>query len=137
MERIQDLKRENGVPPNKIVNMPRDVRLVSRHGLDDASKSPLGAPAIAWAFKQATYAAATLLFAAQEYGLVTCPMEGFYEARVRQLLEIPERYAIPVVTCLGYPKVGAISRETPRLPPTEVIFDGKFGHPSDNIFARD
>jgi len=137
VQRIQALKSEYGIPPSKVVNMPRDVRLVSHHGLDDPTKSPLSAPAIAWAFKQATYAATTLLFAAHEYGLVTCPMEGFLEARLRQILDIPERYAIPVVTCLGFPMEGMESRETPRLPPTEVIFDGKFGQSSDRIFAQE
>lgn len=137
MERIQQLKREHGVPPAKIVNMPRDVQLFSRHGLDADADAPLSAPTIAWAFKQATFAAATLLFAVEEYGLGACPMEGFDEARARQALEIPERYAIPVIVAIGYPKEGTQSHATPRLPPTEVVFDGKFGRPSDALFDHE
>jgi nitroreductase len=136
VERVQKLKREHGVPAAKVVNMPRDVRLFSRHGLDADADAPLSAPTIAWAFKQTTFAAATLLFAAEELGLGSCPMEGFDEALLRRSLEIPERYAIPVIIAVGYPTEGPQPHATPRLPPTEVIFDGKFGRPSDSLFLH-
>lgn len=116
--------------------MPEHVKLFSQYGLDPSEKSPLEQPTIAWSIKQTTYAAATLLYAAQEFGLGTCPMEGFDEARVRKVLEIPDRYTVPVVTTIGYPKEGAQFHTSNRLPSSEVIFESKFGGSSDKIFGQ-
>ncbi|KAJ8556606.1 hypothetical protein ON010_g9362 [Phytophthora cinnamomi] len=70
------------------------------------------------------FAAATFLYAAQVHGLATCPMEGIDQVQVKQLLDIPGRYSIPVVIALGYANPAAKpSKPSVRLPPTEVFFD--------------
>ncbi|GMF11455.1 unnamed protein product [Phytophthora lilii] len=83
-----------------------------------------------------TFAAATFLYAAQVHGLATCPMEGFDQIRVRNALDIPDRYGVPVVICLGHPNPAAKpEKPSVRLDPREVFFDGKFGDSSEKIFS--
>nr|CCA22394.1 nitroreductase family putative [Albugo laibachii Nc14] len=97
---------------------------------------PTPVPTIAWSYKQTAFAAATFLYAAQVHNLATCGMEGYDEVRVRNLLNIPDRYSVPVIVCLGYPKLKESKAEcSSRLSPTEVFFDGKFGLPSHRIFT--
>lgn len=55
-----------------------------------------------WASKNAMLAAMSFMLAATAHGLSTCPMEGFDAARVRRVLKIPRRYALPVLISLGY-----------------------------------
>lgn len=132
--RIQELQLAAGLPPSYVSGLPSSVSLFSQHELPPETKSPLGAPTIAWAFKQTTFAAATFLYAAQAHGVATGPMEGFDEVRVREVLKIPERYKVAVVVALGYPLEGKKPHDTVRLPPTEVFFDGEFGKSSASIF---
>lgn len=134
MPRIQELMREYGVPGFVVDNLPNAIRLFSQHELPAETKSPLDAPTVAWAFKQTAIAATTLLYAAQDHSVATCPMEGFDDAKVRAVLEIPDRYKVAIVVALGYPKEGAPVFDTARLPPTEVFYDGKFGQSSEKIF---
>lgn len=104
---------------------------------DEPSDEPSTDPkTLAWAYKQTSFAAATFVYAAHASGLSTCPMEGFDDAKLRAALEIPDRYSIPVVFSCGYPKVEMLREGvvTPRLPPTEIFFEGKFGQSSAKIF---
>lgn len=133
--RIQQLMRDSGVPDFVVDGLPGAVKTFSQHELPADAPAPLNAPTVAWSFKQTSLAVATLLYAATEHGVATCPMEGFDEAGVRDVLEIPDRYKVPIVVALGYPKEGAPIFDTARLPPTEVFFDGKFGASSSKIFG--
>lgn len=141
---------DNGEPTGVINNLPHFVRLFAGEGqLGGAIRScistlmsplqavPANVPTIAWSFKQTAFAASAFLFAAQAHGLATCPMEGFDEIRLKHALDIPDRYAIPVVVCLGYPSTtaGAPKKASTRLAPEEVFFDGKFGGSSEKIFS--
>lgn len=149
MPHIQQLMHNNGEQAATINNLPHFVRLFAGEGhLGGAIRScistlmsplqavPANVPTIAWSFKQTTFAASAFLYAAQAHGLATCPMEGFDEIRLKNALDIPDRYAIPVVVCLGYPKkTDAPTKESTRLAPEEVFFDGKFGSSSEKIFA--
>lgn len=136
MPRIQELQRGAGVPEFVINILPNAVRTFSQHELPADAPAPLNAPTVAWSFKQTSLAVATLLYAAQEHGVSTCPMEGFVEAKVREVLEIPERYKVSVVVALGYPKEGEPLFDTVRLPPTEIFYDGKFGQSSEKLFEE-
>lgn len=140
---------ENGAPADFVQNLPHFVRLFSGEGqlatgvqsIISTLMSPLRAvpapvPTVAWSFKQASFAAATFLYAAQAHGLATCPMEGFDDVRLRTALDIPDRYVVPVVVALGFPKdtAGTPPKQSPRLPPSEIFFDGKFGQSSEALF---
>jgi nitroreductase len=132
--RIQELQLKAGVPQAVVDNLPSAVRLFSQHELPADTLAPLDAPAIAWSFKQTSLAVATLLYAAQDHGVATGPMEGFYEAKVREVLGIPDRYKVSIIVALGYPKEGTRVHDTTRLPPTEVFFEGEFGQSSEKLF---
>ncbi|KAL0584593.1 hypothetical protein ABG067_005616 [Albugo candida] len=98
---------------------------------------PTPVPTIAWSYKQTAFAAATFLYAAQIHDLATCAMEGYDEVRVRNLLNIPDRYSVPVIISLGYSKSKESMPEcSSRLAPTKVFFDGKFGLSSHRIFTE-
>lgn len=149
MPHIQKLMHDNGEPAAAIGNLPHYMRLFAGEGhLGGAVRScistlmsplqavPTSVPTIAWSFKQTAFAASAFLIAAQAHGLATCPMEGFDEIRLKHALDIPDRYAIPVAICLGYPQeTAAPTKESKRLPPEVVFFDGKFGNSSASIFS--
>lgn len=89
-----------------------------------------------WASKNAMLAAMSFMLAATAHGLSTCPMEGFDAARVRRILRIPGRYALPVVISLGYEaspteqaQEGKLSVSSPRFPLDEVAHEDSFGKP--------
>ncbi|RLN46875.1 hypothetical protein BBJ29_002884 [Phytophthora kernoviae] len=147
--RLQKLAADNGASTDLVNNLPHVVRLFSGEGVaasgiraaiatavSPLQPAPSNVSTEAWAFKQTTFAAATFLYAAQEHGVATCPMEGFDQIRVRNALDIPDRYGIPVVIALGYPNPAAApTKPSVRLQPTEVFFDGKFGQSSEGIFS--
>lgn len=56
----------------------------------------------AWAFKNAAFAAQTLLLGATAHGLASCVMEGFNGDAVRSVCKVPPRYGIPLIVALGY-----------------------------------
>jgi len=49
-----------------------------------------------WAVKSTALAAQNLMLALQSHGYATCPLEGFDEVRLRQVLQIPRR-AVPIM----------------------------------------
>lgn len=150
MPHIQKLMYDNGSSTAEVNNLPHYLRLFSGEGqlasgvraLISATVSPLKAvpsnvPTIAWSYKQTVFAATTFLYAAQASGLATCPMEGFDELRLKSALDIPDRYSVPVVICCGYPQPGTQRTDTtPRLAPTEIFFDGKFGNSIEKLFEK-
>ncbi|ETM38055.1 hypothetical protein L914_15544 [Phytophthora nicotianae] len=129
VSRMQQLNRDNGAPDEFVNKIPALVELFSGEHNPEVSTE-------AWAYKQATFAAATFLYAAQVHGLATCPMEGFDQIRVRNALDIPDRYGVPVVIALGHANPDAKpEKPSARLDPTEIFFDGKFGNSSEKIFS--
>lgn len=66
-----------------------------------------------WAVKSTALAAENLMLAFQSHGYATCPMEGFDEVRLRQVLEIP-REAIPIML-LAVGRQGEKGVYNPRL----------------------
>lgn len=55
-----------------------------------------------WAFKNTSLAAMTYMLAATGYGIGTHPMEGFDSKRVKKVLNIPDRYCVPLIIPTGY-----------------------------------
>lgn len=59
-------------------------------------------------------------------------------ARIRAVLDIPDRYAIPMVVATGYPAPeaaveGASKPRRWRYPPDEVVFENSFGVAMEGI----
>ncbi len=65
---------------------------------------------------QTMLAASTFMIAAQSAGLITCPMEGFDEYRLKRLLAIPRRFTIPLIVPIGYPLDSHMAAEYKALP---------------------
>uniref|UniRef100_K3WSQ5 Nitroreductase domain-containing protein n=1 Tax=Globisporangium ultimum (strain ATCC 200006 / CBS 805.95 / DAOM BR144) TaxID=431595 RepID=K3WSQ5_GLOUD len=132
---IQERKLGHSDTPEEIEKIVNTLNKFSFEGADP--QTPGYVPTIAWSYKQTILAAATFLYAAQAAGLSTCPMEGFDEANVRKVLEIPDRYSVPIVISCGYPKPGTQrAGSTLRLAPTDIFFDGKFGRSTDKLFEQ-
>ncbi len=55
-----------------------------------------------WAVKSTALAAMTLMFAATNMGLATCPIESFSKDAVRKEFSIPDNYEIVMLVTLGY-----------------------------------
>lgn len=93
----------------------------------------ISASAEAWSFKNTMLAVHAYLLACTAHGLATAPMEGFDGRRVREVLEVPDTYAIPVVVSTGYPDLEAgKGKEYPpsaRLPFEEMFSEDTFDYP--------
>lgn len=72
---------------------------------------------------------------ATKQGLATHAMTGFDFAKAREILEIPQEYAIQALVAIGYPGPKESLPEmlqqrevpSPRVPVKEVLFEGTFG----------
>ena len=85
-----------------------------------------------WSYKNASLMAQTYVLAATSHGLATCMMEGFDVRRAREILDVPDRYGIPLMVATGYEYEGPDKQElkrSPRLDFSDVFFENKFGQP--------
>ncbi len=73
----------------------------------------------AWAARQAMLPAMNLMLAAHAAGLATVPMEGFDEARVRNILGIPRSCAVPLLIPVGFAAPGELVKT--RLPMDRLV----------------
>jgi len=72
------------------------------------------------AIRSASFAAMTLMIAAQAKGLATGPMIGFDPGGVKREFNIPDRYVPVMLLTVGYPAPGNWPRK-PRLSVDEVL----------------
>ncbi|QGJ70541.1 Nitroreductase domain-containing protein [Planctomycetales bacterium 10988] len=72
-----------------------------------------------WLSKQVCLAAMNFMLAATAAGLGTCPMEGFGESQVRQVLKIPSHQTVVLVIPVGYPVEEDLTKS--RLPLQEIV----------------
>ncbi|KAG8347562.1 putative NADH dehydrogenase [Trypanosoma vivax] len=81
-----------------------------------------------YAWKQAMIPATTFLFLATAASLDTAILEGLDEAKVREVVGLPDRYTVPVIVSVGYKAVveGKTTVQSPRFDPRELIRWGKF-----------
>ena len=78
-----------------------------------------------WAVKSTALCAMTIMLAAQNMGLSTCPMEGFDASSVKKEFEIPEEYEVVMLITLGY---GSEKNERPfRFPYEDIVHFEKYG----------
>ena len=67
-----------------------------------------------WTTRSSSLAAMTLMYAAWNHGIASCPMEGFDPAGVVETFDIPDGYEPVMLITLGYPKEGAADIENER-----------------------
>ncbi|GKY99998.1 hypothetical protein MPSEU_000953300 [Mayamaea pseudoterrestris] len=90
-----------------------------------------------WASKQTLMVAMTFMLACASRGLDTIPMEGIHAGGIRRALNVPSRYAVPLIVSVGrrYQTDDTTSDSSstkgtrPRYPMEEMIFGNTFGEP--------
>src|SRR5262249_39586131 len=65
---------------------------------------------VLWATRSAMLAAATLMIAAESFGLASAPMEGFDPGKVKESFGVPDDHTVCCLVALGY------ALETPPFP---------------------
>lgn len=82
-----------------------------------------------WTTRSTSLAAMTLMYAAWDHGVASCPMEGFDPEALSEAFEIPDEYEPVMLVTLGYPAEGASDVENERKgrrPVEEVVHYGGF-----------
>ena len=67
-----------------------------------------------WTTRSSALAAMTLMYAAWEHGVASCPMEGFDATALIEAFDIPEGYEPVMLVTLGYPDSEAADIENER-----------------------
>lgn len=100
--------------------------------MSELQPMPSVEPVQAWSYKNAGLMAQTFTLAATSHDLATCMMEGYDVRRAKQVLRVPDRYAIPIMVATGYEyEDPATFVPTRRLNMDEVVFGDTFGEPLD------
>lgn len=80
-----------------------------------------------WASKQSLMYAMSFLLCCTSRGLATIPMEGLNASSIRRVLEIPSRYAIPLMISVGRPYYEEEENDSsPRYDTNDVIYSDTF-----------
>ena len=139
IRRIVELERDvGGKPPAYLERLPLSANIVAGDGssscgeLEQTIKSvatrilspvtplPQVTTTTAWAFKNTSFAAQTLLLAATAHGVDTSPMEGLDSRRVCAALGLPVRqFEVAVVVAAGH--ASKHYDPSPRLPVEELV----------------
>lgn len=77
------------------------------------------------AMRSCSFAAQTIMLAAQAMGYDTCPMEGFDYAKVGELIKLPKDHIITMMVVVGKATKPANPRGG-QLPLSEVVFENHF-----------
>lgn len=67
-----------------------------------------------WTTRSTALAAMTLMYAAWEHGVASCPMEGFDPDALTKAFDIPDGYEPVMLVTLGYPTEEAVDIENER-----------------------
>jgi len=67
-----------------------------------------------WTTRSTALAAMTLMYAARDHGVASCPMEGFDADAVVDAFDVPDGYEPVMIVTLGYPADGAADVENER-----------------------
>jgi len=96
--------------------LARRALQLGSHLMSPITPSPkLGFSTEEWASKNVGLAAMTFMLAASSHDLISCPMEGFDERRLKGLLAIPDKgYHVPLVVAVGFPRNAATEQQKAR-----------------------
>lgn len=92
-----------------------------------------------WTTRSTALAAMTLMFAAWDEGVATCPMEGFDAEGVVETFDVPEGYEPVMLITMGYPADGAAAIENgrkERRPADEIIHYEEFDPVGETTFGE-
>ena len=142
INRIYDLEKDHR-HPNYKASFPLSTSFLLGEGhaanlikglamgvMSSVSPMPEIDPVQAWSYKNTSLLAQTFVYAAESHGLATTMMEGFDPRRTREVLRIPDRYAIPLMVATGYEyEEEQAQGMTPRLDLSEIVFTDTFGEP--------
>ena len=86
-----------------------------------------------WTTRSTALAAMTLMYAAWDQGVATCPMEGFDAEALVETFDIPDGYEPVMLVTLGYPAEGTADIENERKGrrPVEEILHYESFEPSE------
>jgi nitroreductase len=142
--RIYQLEQEAGTRhPNYLGQMPLAssfllgqghaatlIKNVATDVMSELQPMPVIEPVHAWSYKNTSLAIQSYVLAATSHDLGTCIMEGFDGRRLKEILRIPDRYAVPAVIATGYEyQEEEEPKPTPRLALEEIVFGETFGEP--------
>jgi nitroreductase len=147
IQRIHQLETDWGKrPPAYMAMMPLTTSYLLGEGhaatllkqlagsiLSESKPMPQQEPIQAWCYKNTSLAAQSYVLAAESHNLGTSMMEGMDTRRLKDILRVPDRYAIPLVIATGYDYEHDTEESTltPRLPLEELVFQDSFGVPYD------
>jgi nitroreductase len=145
IQRIHQLETDWGKrPPAYMAMMPLTTSYLLGEGhaatllkqlagsfLSEIQPMPQQEPIQSWCYKNTALAAQSYVLAAESHDLGTSMMEGMDTRRLKEVLRIPDRYAIPIVIATGYDYENETDESTltPRLPLEELVFQDSFGVP--------
>ena len=144
INRICELEKEHR-NPNYLSSLPMTASFLTGEGhaatflknvatdiLSEVQPMPEIEPIQSWSYKNASLIAQTFVYAAESHDLATCMMEGYDGRRVKEILRIPDRYAVPLIVAAGYEyEDPSMFQRTPRLGLEEVVFSDTFAQPLD------
>jgi nitroreductase len=123
---------EKGHIPNEDV---RDALLENVEGMADM---PEGDRRV-WTTRSTALACMTLMLAAWDEGVATCPMEGFDPDAVTDAFGVPDGYEPVMLVTMGYPADDAADIENERKarrPPEEIVHYEEFDPVEETTFGR-
>jgi nitroreductase len=82
----------------------------------------------AWLHKQVMIAFTTMMWMAEVIGYDTAPMEGFEDAKVREVLKLPLSYQVVALLAVGRLS-GTDKFNGGRFRMARTVFDGEYGKP--------
>jgi nitroreductase len=98
---------EKGYVPNEDV---RDALLENVHGMAEMPEEERRV----WTTRSTALGAMTLMYAAWDEGVATCPMEGFDAGALAEEFGVPDGYEPVMIVTMGYPADGAPDVENER-----------------------
>lgn len=108
------------------------LKQIATDTMSEIQPMPSVEPVQAWSYKNAGLMAQSYTLAATSHDLATCMMEGYDARRAKDVLRVPDRYAIPIMVATGYEyEDPSTFVPTPRLCMDEVVFGDTFGEPLD------
>jgi len=124
LDRVLKMAEEHGYPKEQNEQTRKIILGTFGAGAGDAMGV---APDFAvWLNRHVMIAFTTMMWTAEVIGYDTAPMEGFFESKVKETLEIPEHVRVVALLAIGRRK-GEDKKFAGRLPLPEVAFEEKWG----------